>query len=217
MEDHSSHRIHAPSPNAFVFYCPKTERREEQVCSNEEARRILSMTALPPSKGMDPPPDFSSFCARWKEVLDRRLDEQSGPGRKKDVGASFVDLYQSRRRRYAVTGVVLLDHASGSEKPESHYLFMLERISPEGMNLQLISRQWKLSRREKEMVRLLLGDKSNKEIAHILGLSPHTVKGYLKLLMRRLGVSSRTGVIARLLTGRSPALAEGSSHHARRR
>jgi DNA-binding CsgD family transcriptional regulator len=33
-------------------------------------------------------------------------------------------------------------------------------------------------------------------------LSPNTVKSYMKLLSRKVGVSGRTGLIGRLLTGR---------------
>jgi hypothetical protein len=40
---------------------------------------------------------------------------------------------------------------------------------------------------------------SNKEIAHLLGLSLNSVKGYMKLLMRKLGVGSRTGIVASFL------------------
>ncbi len=40
-------------------------------------------------------------------------------------------------------------------------------------------------------------------MATTLGLSLNTVKGYLKLLMRKLGVSSRTGIVARLFAARA--------------
>ena len=185
----------------------------EQVCYNEEAWRILSLTALPPSRDADPPPNFSLICERWKGLLDKKLSGRRETDRDRETGSAFIDLYQSRRRRYIVMGVVLLNHTFSMEGRESHYLFILDRISPEGVNLSLVSRQWKLTRREKELVRLLLSEKSNKEIAHILGLSLNTVKGYLKLLMRRLGVGSRTGIIARLLTVKTTAVPIGSDRH----
>src|SRR3989304_3926060 len=68
------------------------------------------------------------------------------------------------------------------------------------LNIPLIARQWQLSPREQDIVRLLLEDRSNKEISHLLRLSINTIKAYLKLLMRKLNVSSRAGIVSYLLT-----------------
>ena len=46
---------------------------------------------------------------------------------------------------------------------------------------------------------MLIEEKGNKEIAQALGLSLNTIKSYLKIIMRKLGVSSRAGVISCLL------------------
>ena len=194
-------------PNAFIFYRPPKEGEKGHLSYNDEAWSTLSMTALPPSHGMDPKPDFSTLCAKWKKILDIRM-EGTSPGGEKTSPVRFVDLYQSRRRRYAVLGLILRDSEGGLGKQESHYLFILERFSPEGVNFTLLCRQWHLNRREGELVRLLMADKGNKEIADALGLSLNTVKGYLKLLMRRLGVSTRAGIIGRLMTGRMPVRRE---------
>lgn len=67
------------------------------------------------------------------------------------------------------------------------------------MNLSRIFRKWKLNIREQEIVRLLIEGRSNKEIADALNLSVHTVKSYIKLLSRKVGVSVRTGLIGLLL------------------
>jgi DNA-binding CsgD family transcriptional regulator len=70
------------------------------------------------------------------------------------------------------------------------------------MNLSMIFRKLKLAPREQEIVRLLLGGSSNKEIAGSLGISLNTVKGYMKLLSRKLGVSSRAEIIALVLAAK---------------
>ena len=119
------------------------------------------------------------------------------------VEARFLEVFQSQRRRYAVRGVLLSPHGTSEpqrQAPAEHYLFVLERIVPDTMNLVSRFRQYHLSPREQEVVRLLLADLSNKEIAQALGLSLNTVKGYLKLLTRKLGVSSRTGILAKMLS-----------------
>lgn len=50
----------------------------------------------------------------------------------------------------------------------------------------------KLSRRQKQLITMLDGGLSNREIADRLGISEHTVKVHLWRLFRRLGVKSRT-------------------------
>ena len=67
--------------------------------------------------------------------------------------------------------------------------------------------QSQLSSREKEVVKLLLQGKSNKEIALALGVSVSTVEFHLKNVYRKLGVKSRTEAI--LLLGASTG--EGGS------
>lgn len=52
-----------------------------------------------------------------------------------------------------------------------------------------------LSRRELDVLRLVAVGASNLEIAGDLGLSPETVKSYLRAAMRRLGVGNRTAAV----------------------
>ncbi|MEP9412359.1 MAG: helix-turn-helix transcriptional regulator [Candidatus Brocadia sp.] len=68
--------------------------------------------------------------------------------------------------------------------------------------MPMIMRAWNLNRREREIVELLLHGHCNKEIAKTLGLSLNTIKVYLKLLMGKLGVGTRSGIISILLSGR---------------
>ncbi len=53
----------------------------------------------------------------------------------------------------------------------------------------------KLSKRQKQLVVMLDQGLSNRDIAHSLGISEHTVKVHLWRLFRRLGVKSRTQTI----------------------
>lgn len=52
-----------------------------------------------------------------------------------------------------------------------------------------------LSDREKEFLRWLCTDKSYKEIAHIMSLSPRTIDGYRDILFDKLKVASRVGLV----------------------
>jgi DNA-binding NarL/FixJ family response regulator len=52
-----------------------------------------------------------------------------------------------------------------------------------------------LSARERQVIQHLAGGMTNREIAHTLKLSPHTVKNYLFRIFDKLGVSSRTELL----------------------
>jgi len=65
-----------------------------------------------------------------------------------------------------------------------------------------------LSKREQEVVDLLLQGKSNKQIALALGISDHTVEFHLKNVYAKLQVSSRAEAILKL--GKSAGLATGA-------
>jgi DNA-binding CsgD family transcriptional regulator len=63
-----------------------------------------------------------------------------------------------------------------------------------------VAGEW--SRREQETLDLLLTGASEKLIAHKLGLSPHTVHDYVKIIYRKAGVASRAELMARALASR---------------
>lgn len=54
-----------------------------------------------------------------------------------------------------------------------------------------------LTSRELEVVQLLAGGLTNKEIAQRLAITDHTVKFHLNAILRKLGVSSRTEAVVR--------------------
>jgi len=55
------------------------------------------------------------------------------------------------------------------------------------------------SKREKQAVELLLQGLSNKEIASQMNISPNTVNTFFRLIMIKMGVSSRSGILARMI------------------
>ena len=64
-----------------------------------------------------------------------------------------------------------------------------------------------LSRREEDVVALLVEGLQNREIAQTLNLSEHTVKNYLFRIYDKLGISSRTELLLYVMT---PAVKEAS-------
>jgi DNA-binding CsgD family transcriptional regulator len=187
-----------PLQNAFLIYRPKSRHKEEEVFYNQEAFQILSRSLLPSEKKELLHPQLCSLCSQWKRLLD------DGTARIEEKNTSFriLDTLKSDRRLYRIKGLKLSNNHHTQETLNNRYIFILERMHNGGINLSLISRQLKLNKREEDIVRLLIKEKGNQEIAQILGLSLNTIKSYLRILMRKLGVSSRAGIITCLLTKR---------------
>jgi len=69
-----------------------------------------------------------------------------------------------------------------------------------------------LTRREKEIVRLIVGGASNKHVATVLDISERTVKGHLSNVFQKLGVSDRLRLVLYVTEGQG-----ASSSMARKR
>ena len=76
---------------------------------------------------------------------------------------------------------------------------VLERAISASCVVSQISAQFRLTRREQQAVTLLLQGLSNKEMAERLGISANTVKAFLRLVMIKMGASSRSGIAAKVL------------------
>lgn len=61
---------------------------------------------------------------------------------------------------------------------------------------------FRLTEREKEVLGCVLNGLSNRRIGQKLGISPNTVKAFLRLIMMKMGVSSRLGILGKLLANR---------------
>lgn len=196
---------------AYIFFSQGAGRNKESVYYNPEAWRIFSYASFD-EKGVSQKsafPNIGKLCTQWKKSLDEQIDPKKE--KKEEDLSQFIDIYQSKERRYLVRGILLSGYTPGNDSTThstSQYLFLLERITPDRINLPMIARIWRLNPREMGIVQFLILDRSNKEIARLLKISINTLKGYLKLLMRKLGVGSRAGIVARVLTGKAPSGAE---------
>jgi DNA-binding CsgD family transcriptional regulator len=202
-------QVTSSSSNAFLIYRPQSTVTEEMVFYNKEAWRILSLSDRSPKKGGPSHPEICSICSNWRELLEKRSVDPVESIQGEDSEVYFIELIKSCRRLYSVRGLLLSGHQHSLQKRETHFMFILERICPDRVNLPLISRQWNLNNREQDVVRLLLEERSNKEIAHFLGLSLNTVKGYMKLLMRKLGVTAERVLLLAFL----PKKVQSSPHY----
>lgn len=188
-----------PLTHAYIIYRPKTADADELVTYSSAAYQICSFPFASPPKDVNIGRELSAMCARWRKILLKKLSAEEDSHQCGDTRPVFIDLYQSGRRSYAVRGLLLSGAGDASSQGTEYLLFLLERVQSDFLNISQIARQLNLNKREQDLIKLLLTDLGNKQIAHSLGLSLNTVKTYLKLLMRKLGVTSRAGIIARLI------------------
>jgi DNA-binding CsgD family transcriptional regulator len=62
-----------------------------------------------------------------------------------------------------------------------------------------LSHRFGLTAREEETVQLLVEGLTSKEIATRMKISPNTVKGFIRLIMVKMNVFTRSGIIGKIL------------------
>ncbi len=77
---------------------------------------------------------------------------------------------------------------------------LLEQINPSRLDLRRTQGRFRLSPREIEAIQALQIGLTDKQIASALGISPETARGYLKTVRAKLGVSTRTAILHKLLS-----------------
>lgn len=108
----------------------------------------------------------------------------------------FVTEFRSGERRYLCRTFAADSHIKSPLRPTVALLFERE---PGGlMAMSRVSEQFHLTPREREALEHLVQGMSSKEIANRMNVSPNTVKTFLRLIMVKMGVSSRTAVVARI-------------------
>jgi len=113
-------------------------------------------------------------------------------------GLEFVKEFKSGNRQY-LCRTFRLDTAENSRVRPSIAL-LLERNSSGGTAaLSEICKRFDLTQRERETVELLLQGLTSKEIATRMSISPNTVKAFLRLVMVKMGVSTRSGIVGKVI------------------
>jgi DNA-binding CsgD family transcriptional regulator len=111
--------------------------------------------------------------------------------------AEFVREYRSGGRRY-ICRAFRLD-VNLSLKPGYAVALLLERHSSCTESLSDLTHQFDLTGRESETVSLLLEGLTSKEIAKRMNISPNTVKAFLRLVMVKMAVSTRSGIVGKMV------------------
>ncbi len=111
--------------------------------------------------------------------------------------ADFHTVFLSGRRHYLCRAFHFGAHSTGSS--EANTALVLERIVQGRLDTSEIAEQFGLTRREQETTELLMLGLSSKEIASRMSISPNTVKAFLRLIMVKMEVTSRSGVAGKIL------------------
>jgi DNA-binding CsgD family transcriptional regulator len=123
------------------------------------------------------------------------LIEQTAP-------LKIVDQFRSARRTYLCRSFTLeMKKAStnGSGQNGGLHVVLLERRSNPTVRLSELSQRFGLTAREQQTVENLLEGLTSKEIAQRMNISPNTVKAFLRLTMVKMNVSTRSGIIGRII------------------
>ncbi len=124
--------------------------------------------------------------------------------------SGFAGEFRSAKRTYLCRSFTLDRSAmqgNGTGSPKGFMVVMLERQSNEAVTIAEVSERFGLTAREQETVQFLLEGLTSKEIAERMKISPNTVKAFIRLVMVKMNVSTRSGIIGRIV-GKSMLEAE---------
>jgi DNA-binding CsgD family transcriptional regulator len=109
----------------------------------------------------------------------------------------FVREFMSGRRKYACQAFKC-DCQIRGEEPLSTVL-LLERWSHGTNGLTGLVEQFGLSPREVQTVGLLVAGLTTKQIATRMNISANTVKAFLRIVMFKMDVSTRSGIVGKIV------------------
>jgi DNA-binding CsgD family transcriptional regulator len=153
---------------------------------NRVAAEILSYPQKPEARK-----DLDEFLAG--KINSTLLSRSAG-------GSALVPKFLSGRRFYQCRAYRVNAMANGDS--QASVAVLLERGPRGSSSLVEVSERYHLTAREQEVVQYLYEGLTTKEIAVRLEISPHTVKSFLRLIMIKMEVSTRSGIVGKALTRR---------------
>jgi DNA-binding CsgD family transcriptional regulator len=109
----------------------------------------------------------------------------------------FATEFRSGRRRYFCRAFTV--DSSPQHPVQPTIAMVLERGPSRLVALAQACEQFNLTRREQEVLEYLLQGMGGKEIAKRMNVSPNTVKAFVRLIMIKMGVSSRSAIVGKVV------------------
>lgn len=133
---------------------------------------------------------IQNLSSALKDKIPLRLFDRSGN--------SPVCHLKSGRRTYVCRAFPMNMNAVNFPSERGAVMLLLERKSNGAVNIETIAGRFALTERERETVKLLLEGLTSKEIATRMSISPHTVNAFVRLIMVKMGVSNRSGIVGKI-------------------
>lgn len=110
----------------------------------------------------------------------------------------FVARFRSGRRQYVCRSFNVDGIETGDLRPS--FAVILERASTTSTSFAQLFDRFNLTAREQEVAEFLSLGLTSKEIGARMQISPNTVKAFLRLIMVKMGVTTRSGVVGKALS-----------------
>jgi DNA-binding CsgD family transcriptional regulator len=154
--------------------------------ANAEAKKIVTY-----------PEDPRRFPSTWA-LMRKRIFTLKSEQNSSLASASRVE-FVSGRRKYVGLAIPL---ANWRRPPAAGAVaVVLERSGAASHGGAELSESFHLTEREREVVELLIQGLTNKEIAERMDISPNTVRAFIRMVMVKLGVSTRSGIVGIVFRG----------------
>lgn len=169
---------------------------------NHDAKSLLdALTAKSPSSSPD-----HSLLPQIVYQLYTQFKETVGSKGADPIGSSLPTV----NRVCIHEGIVFLFRAlllqkQGTSRDSMHIMVLIEKVS-QGVRIDQFVQSTNLTEREQAVVRLLLEGKTNKEVASCMNIGEYTVKDHVKRIMKKLHVTTRAGIVAKILHQHLPSL-----------
>jgi DNA-binding CsgD family transcriptional regulator len=174
----------APSNNGFLLL----DAAFNLIASDDAALEILCYPS-----GADRIKQPKVFIA--DRVRSTLLDHKKRDGR-----SMFVTEFMSGKRRFTCKAIRVNCNEVYSVQPA--FAVSLERTEVGSNGLTEISERYGLTHRERETVEFLLQGFTSKEIANRMGISANTVKAFVRMVMVKMSVSTRSGIAGKVAGSR---------------
>jgi DNA-binding CsgD family transcriptional regulator len=113
-------------------------------------------------------------------------------------GSALVPKFRSGRRTYLCRSFRVNGMTNGDS--QAALVVLLERGSAKSASLSQLLDRFHLTVREQEVALFLSQGLTSKEIGMRMQISPNTVKTFLRLIMVKMGVSTRSAIVGKALT-----------------
>lgn len=177
LQETAKRRAMAPAAAGFIL----ADKNGNPLYASQEARAILTY-----------PKDSRNFLPAWTS-LQKAIFPLSG-NQELSAGYSSRAETMSGRRRYVCLAIPL-DKSRAERMIGGTVAIVLERHREASALAKTTSEHFRLTEREQEVVEFLIRGLTNKEIATRMQISPNTVRAFVRMVMGKLGISTRSGIV----------------------